>query len=214
MKETLDVLREQLSDPHRKLTPPVKGWVQRVCSIYDKAIKASIGMPTFMDSSTLQREAPKDIPTLPLDGYQLIERTCLVEKFATLGTTAGGFYASLLASDLTEFVGVNKVYRINKVTSWTVPRAEGSVNQSGFAGVSVPVSSGASGDNILPIWSENYTPLGQGFAGVVTQFPLGDFPLYSSVEGTVILNHFTALGGAGGITGVLVVFHVVLETLI
>lgn len=213
MRGTLERLKSTLSDPTKTLDPKVKGFVRRAIATYERAVKASIGMPTYSDSSTLQSEARADIPTLPLSTYQLIERTCLIEKLASLGTTAGGFYASLTAGDLGPFTGTNKLARVKSVTSWTVPKADGT-GQTSFAGVSVPAATGSTGDNILPIWSENWTPIGQGFPGIKTLFPLGDFPLYSAVENTIIVNHFTALGGTNGPTGIPVVFHVVIETLI
>jgi len=67
----------------------------------------------------------------------------------------------------------------------------------------------------MPAWAENWTQSGRGFSGIMTKFPLGDFPLYAASEtATIILRHFTALGGTGGISGVPVVFHVTIECLI
>jgi len=216
MKDRIMGLKAYLSDPTRRPSPRVVKFVNAAIEQYELAVKASIGMPTYSDSVTLQYEAPKDIPTVPLDGYQLVQRVCYIPKNATLGTTAGGFYADLTTADLAPFVGVNKYFRIKRVTSWTVPRADGNVNQSCFAGVSVPVSDGnPAGTEVLPIWSENWTPVGQGFAGIVTQYPLGDFPqVQTGGTNQTILSHFTALGGAGGVTGVPVVFHAEIECLI
>jgi len=215
MKERLEGLKTYLSDPTRRPSPRVVKFVKAAIAQYETAVKASLGMPTFSDSVTLQHEAPKDIPTVPLDGYQLLQRTCYLTKLASSGTTAGGFFAQLVASDLAAFVGTQKYYRVRKVTSWTCPRADGTANQSSFAGVAVPVSEGTAGTEVMPIWSENWTPLGQGFAGIVTQYPLGDFPQLSTTQTTVnILTHFTSLGGTGGVTGVPVVFHVEIECLI
>lgn len=201
------------ASPQRPPSREVKAWLKQMCHLYDVAVKSSIGMPTYSDSVTLQSEAPKDIPTLPLDGYQLLQRTCYITKLASSGTTAGGFYAELKASDLVPFVGTNSPFRVSKVTSWTVNRADSSLN-SGFAGVSVPLSSGSTGTEVLPIWSENWTPIGQGYAGITTTYPLGDYPLYTSIDTTIILSHFTALGGTGGPTGVPVVFHATIEYLV
>jgi len=164
----------------------------------------------------LQSEASPDIPTVPLGNFQLVQRTCYIPKSATSGTAAGGFFASLNDSDLAPFVAQNSgtYFRVKKVTSWTVPRADGNFAQGTFAGVAVLGSAGTNGE-VMPIWSENFTPVGQGFAGIVTQYPLGDFPLYTtSGTAVLILNHFTSLGGTGGISGVPVVFHVEIETLI
>jgi len=215
MKEKILGLKTYLSDPTRKPSPRVVEFVNAAIAQYELAVKASIGMPTYSDSVTLQYEASKDIPTAPLDGYQLVSRTCYIPKLATSGATAGGFYAVLNNTDLLPFVGPSKYYRIKKVTSWTAPRANGNANEACFAGVNVPVTGPAGGTEVMPIWSENWTPIGQGFAGIVTQYPLSDFPQLAVDEATVIiLQHFTALGGTGGVTGVPVVFHVDIETLI
>jgi len=210
MKETISGLIQRLSDPNRTTPIAVKRFVQRAINQYEQAVKASIGMPGYSDSVVTQSEASHDIPTLPLSGYQLIHRWCLVEKLASSGTTAGGFYAELKSSDLAPFVQ-NQYFRVKSVKSWTCPRAD-SIAAS-FAGVSVPASGSAGGTEVMPIWSENWTPVGIGFAGIHTRYPLGDFPQSTTAEGTVILTHFTNLGGTGGVTGMPVVFHVEIETL-
>jgi len=214
MKERLELLKNYLSDPNRQTSAPIRKFVKSAITQYELAVKASIGMPTYSDSVTTQVEAGTDIPTIPLSGYQLIQRTCQVVKSAASGTTAGGFFATLSSADLLAFVSPSsKFYRIKKVTSWTVPRADGNLAQGTFAGVAVPQSS-AAGNTVQAIWSENWTPVGQGFAGIVTRFPLGDFPQYDAATSVNILNHFTSLGNTGGITGVPVVMHVEIECLI
>jgi len=209
-------IKSDIYSPHRKPTAAARSYLKEAIALYEEVLKASLGVPTYSDDSTLQYEAPNDIPTAPLSGLVPIERTAYVVKKAASGTTAGGFYVDLIASDLVDWIGTStgKYFRVKKVTSWTVPRADGTLTQGTFAGVSVPVQYGSSGTEVLPTWSENWEPTGQGFAGVVTKFPLGGFPLYSGADTTVICSHFTALGGVGGITGVPVVFHVVIETLI
>jgi len=214
MKGRLEGLKTYLSDPTRKPSSRVVKFVEKAIAQYELAVKAALGMPTFTDSVTLQHEAPKDIPTAPLAGYQLLQRVCFIKKLASSGTTAGGFFAQLIASDLADYVGSKTYYRVRKVTSWTAPRADGSYNQASFAGVEVPVSQGSAGTEVMPIWSENWTSPGSGFAGIVTQYPLGDFPQLSATDTTVIVSHFTALGGTGGVTGVPVVFHVEIECLV
>lgn len=178
----------------------------------ETAAKASIGMPAYSDGVTMQFEAPPDIPTVPLDGYQLVQRFCMINKLANSGTTAGGFYADLKADDLKTFT-TNQYYRVKSVTSWTTARGDNAGNTS-FAGVSVPVQYGSSGTEVMPIWSENKTPIGKGFAGIKTMFPLGNFPLYSDADTTIICSHFTALGGTGGVAGIPVAFFVEIEALI
>jgi len=217
MRQTLTLLREKLSDPTRKINTRVEAFVQRAIAQYELAVKASIGMPTYSDDVTLQYEAPTDIPTAPLSGYQLIQRTAYIVKLATVGTTAGGFNAILSSTDLAPYVSSSTgstFFRVKKVTSWTAPRADGSLTQGTFAGVSVAPTTQSGGTEVMPTWYENWTPVGQGFAGIVTHFPLGDFPQLSSTSAETILTHFTALGGTGGVTGVPVIFHVQIECLV
>lgn len=213
-------LRERLKEirafmdahPRALCDKKVRQWLKGANSMLEAAVRAGIGMPSYTDGVTNQYEAPPDVPTLPLDGYQLIQRMCLVTKLASSGTTAGGFYADLIASDLKDFT-TNQYYRVRRVSSWTTSRGDNTGNTA-FAGVSVPVQYGTSGTEVLPIWSENRTPVGQGFSGIITEFPLGDFPLYSEADTTIICSHFTSLGGTGGITGMPVVFCVEIEALI
>jgi len=173
-------------------------------------------MPTYTDNTTLQYEGPNDIPTVPLSGLVPIQRTAYIVKTATQGTASGGYYTTLTSSEFTSWVSTtNPIFRIKQITSWTVNRADGTIAQGTFAGVSVPASSGSAGTEVTPIWSENFEPVGQGFASIVTKFPLGAYPLYSaSGTGENICLHYTSLGGTGGISGIPVVFHVVIETLI
>jgi len=211
MKERIEGIISFLSDPMKRVPQHIAVFVNKAIATYERAVKATIGMPTYSDSVTRQVEAPVDIPTIPLEGYQLLQRTCLVNKLASSGTTAGGFYATLKASDLQPYTK-NAYYRIRKVTSWT--GTIGSNVGSQFAGVQVPVGTASGGTEVMPIWSENWTPIGRGFAGIVTEFPLGDFPQFSTGDSNEILSHFTALGGAGGVTGVPVIFHVEIECLV
>lgn len=211
MKNRIDELKVYLSDPTRKPSVRVVEFFNNAVKQYDLAVRASIGMPTYSDSVTLQSEAPKDIPTLPLDGYQLVSRTCLVEKLASGGTTAGGFFATLVGTDLAPFTK-NQFFRLKAVTSWT-GTTYGSVGSS-FAGVQVPAGVASDGTEVMPIWSENWTPVGQGFAGIRTMYPLGDYPQIGNSSAAIFLTHFTSLGGTGGVTGVPVIFHVEIECLI
>jgi len=210
MKERVQGLIRYVSDPNKRTPLAVVNFVKRAVEQYESAVKASIGMPGYTDSVVTQTSAPPDIPTLPLSGYQLIHRWCLVEKLASSGTTAGGFYADLLPSDLIPFVK-NLYFRVKSVKSWTCPRAD-SVAAS-FAGVSVPGTTATGGTEVMPIWSENWTPAGVGFSGIHTHYPLGDFPQSTTSDTNVILTHFTNLGGTGGVTGMPVVFHVEIECL-
>lgn len=217
MRDTVFLMKEYLtSDPHRKPQQHIIKWVNSAVEQYEKAFKASIGMPTTSDSVTTQHDAPLDVPTVPLSGFQLVQRLCYIPKLASEGSAAGGWYAALNSVDLNPFVSSqSKFYRVNRVTSWTVPRADGNANQGTFAGVVVPATEGAGGTEVMPLWSENWSPIGKGFAGIVTQYPLGDFPQLTTEGASVnIVRHFTSLGNTGGVTNVPVVFHVLVECLI
>jgi len=218
MADTLREIQKWILEQRRLGRKPKNGfnvvlnkWVEE----YERQLKASVGMPTSSDSVTTQFEAPRDIPTMPIEGYQLLKRKCYFTKKADQGTTAGGFYAEFTTSDLANFIdGTVKFFRVSKVSSWTAYKADGTGN-SGFAGVYVASAKGsAESDSITPIWSENWTPIGEGYAGITTVYPAGDFPFYTTATNVLVLTHFTAIGGTGGITGVPVVFHVDIEYLI
>lgn len=218
MAETIRYINNWCREQRQLGRKPGKGFsaaLDKWVAEYERQLKSSVGMPTNEDSVTTQSEAPRDIPTMPLDGYQLLKRKCYLVKLASSGTTAGGFYAELNSVDLLPFIdGPQKVFRVSKVSSWTAYRADGSGN-SGFAGVSVAPKDGSSAtDSIMPIWSENWTPIGEGYAGITTMFPAGDFPYIQTSVNSTLLSHFTSLGGTGGVTGVPVIFHVTLEYLI
>jgi len=219
MKAIIDDIQALFNSPFRKPNKAAARFLRDAIDQYERAVKASLGVPTYTEDVTLQYEAPNDIPTVPLANIVPIQRTAYIVKLADQGTTAGGFYAKLIVSDFTDWVSTTsgaKYFRIRKITSWTCPRADGSLTQGTFAGVTVPVSASSTGTEVLPAWSENWEPVGQGFAGIVTKYPLGDYPLYSLVgdASISICSHFTSLGGTGGITNVPVVFHVEIETLI
>lgn len=215
-KENINTLKCLLSDPFRKPSSEAKSFLRQAIADYKQNMERMVGMPTYSDNATLQYEAPNDIPTIPLSGLVPIQRTAYIPKVATGGTTAGGFFATLATGDFTPWVSSTSggIFRIKQITSWTVPRADGNILQGTFAGVAVPASSGAAGTEVTPIWSENWEPVGQGFAGIVTKYPLGAYPLYASGTAEVICTHYTSLGGVGGITNVPVIFHVVIESLI
>jgi len=218
LKTIIEAIKLDVSSPFRKPSKGAKSFLKDAIALYERAQKASLGVPTYTDNSTLQYEAPNDIPTAPLSGLVPVQRTAYIVKLASSGTTAGGFYADLIASDLAPWTSTatGKYFRVKDITSWTVPKVDGAVNSASFAGQQIPASFGSSGTEVLPTWSENFEPVGQGFAGIKTRFPLGAYPLYSGVstDTTIICSHFTALGGTGGVTGVPVVFHVTIESLI
>lgn len=210
----INLLKRILSDPLRKPTRGAKSFLKDAIADYQRAQTAMLGTPTYSENATLQREASNDIPTVPLSGLVPIQRTAYIVKAATGGTAAGGFFANLVPTDFDPWCSSQNVFRVKKITSWTVTRPDGGANQASFAGVSVLTQSGSSGTEALPIWSENWEPVGQGFAGIETTFPLGAYPLYLTSETAVIASHYTSLGSTGGVTGIPVVFHVVIETLI
>jgi len=218
LRNIITAIENDFNDPMKKPTKLAKAYLREAVAQYELAYKASIGMPTYTDNSTLQYEGPNDIPTAPLSGLVPIQRTAYIVKLASQGTTAGGFYVDLIASDFVPWTSstTGKYFRVKDITSWTCNRADGALTQGTFAGVNVPVQFGSSGTEALPAWSENWEPIGQGFASIKTCFPLGAYPLFSGVstDTTIICSHFTALGGTGGVTGVPVVFHVTIESLI
>jgi hypothetical protein len=215
-KENINTLQALFSDPFRKPSSEAKAFLRQAIADYKKTAERMIGMPTYTDNTTLQYEAPNDIPTVPLSGLVPVQRTAYIAKVATGGSTGGGFFATLATGDLVPWVSTASggVFRVKQITSWTVPRSDGSILQGTFAGVAVPASSGSAGTEVTPIWSENWEPVGQGFAGIVTKFPLGAYPLYATGTAEVICSHYTSLGGVGGVTNIPVIFHVVIESLI
>lgn len=219
LKSIIDSILDLFRRPGVKPGKAAKTFLKEAIRQYEQLMKSNIGVPTYSENATLQFEAPNDVPTAPLSGLNPVQRTAYIVKLASSGSAAGGFYASLQPQDFAGWVSADangKFFRVRKISSWSVPRADGNVTQGTFAGVSVPAQSGSSGTEALPTWAENWEPVGQGFAGIVTQFPLGDYPLYSVVgDGSAIIcQHYTSLGGTGGVTGVPVIFHVLIESLI
>lgn len=210
----INLLKTILNDPLRKPSRSAKSFLKDAIADFHRTQQASLGTPTYSDNATLQREASNDIPTVPLSSLVPIQRTAYIVKSATGGTAAGGFFVNLVPSDFDPWCSSTNVFRVKKIKSWTVTRPDGGANQASFAGVSVLTQSGSSGTEALPTWSENWEPVGQGFAGIETTFPLGAYPLYLTSENAVIATHYTSLGSTGGVTGIPVVFHVVIETLI
>lgn len=215
-KANIASLQKLFEDPFRKPNREAKAFLRQAIDEFRRATERSLGMPTYTDNTTLQYEAPNDIPTVPLAGLVPVQRTAYIAKVASGGSTGGGFFATLATGDLLPWVSTASagIFRVKQITSWTVPRSDGNILQGTFAGVAVPSSSGSSGTEVTPIWSENWEPVGQGFAGVVTKFPLGAYPLYATGTAEVICSHYTSLGGVGGVTGVPVIFHVIIESLI
>jgi len=215
-KEMINTLMCLINDPFRKPSKSAKSFLKDAIADYKLTQERMIGTPTYTDNATLQYEAPNDIPTVPLSGLVPVQRTAYIVKTATQGSAAGGFYTTLTSNELSVWVSTAApIFRIKQITSWTVNRADGGIAQGTFAGVSVPASSGTAGTEVTPIWSENFEPVGQGYAGIVTKFPLGAYPLYSATgTGENICLHYTSLGGTGGVAGLPVVFHIVIETLV
>jgi hypothetical protein len=102
------------------------------------------------------------------------------------------------------------------VKSWTVPRFNSGASAAEFSAVSVPLQEGSNGTEVMPAWESNWTRVGSGFSGLITKFPLGDFPLFPTGGNSSILTHFIGDGYTGGdATNFLsVVFDVILECLI
>lgn len=177
-----------------------------------------VGDSTLSDDVTTLSEAPPDIPPVPYNNSTVFERKCRVQKLANQGTVGGGLSAYLTVADLIPYTqGSSNPFRVKKVTSWTLPRYNSGASAAEFCSVNIPLQSGNAGTEVMPTWASNYTRVGEGFTGLVTQFPLGDLPLYVASEGTTnILQHFATDGfmGASATEFLSVVFDVVLECLV
>jgi len=163
------------------------------------------------------KEAPHDIPPMPLTGFTEVEYRVRITKLATQGSAAGGFYAALLSTDFAPWVGSSSgLFRLKSLTSWTGARSDaGSSNNTQYHSSDILGQTGAEGTEILPSWVENWTSLGQGFAGVLSQFPMGSFPVMSSSgTATTVANLFATLGGAGGVSGIPIIMDVVFACLV
>jgi hypothetical protein len=210
-RQVLEKLRElRVKYPH---CPKVNGWTRR----YLDKIHTSERMvddALLSDDVTTIAEGPFDLPPVPYNGSTVVERLCRVQKLANQGTIAGGLHALLQTGDLASFS--DGVFRVKEVKSWTVPRYNSGASAAEFSAVSVPLQEGSSGTEVMPNWESNWTRVGSGFSGLVTQFPLGDLPLFPTGGNSTILSHFIGDGYTGGsATDFLsVVFDVVLECLI
>jgi hypothetical protein len=207
VREKLRLMAE--SRPNCRL---VRKWLRAHTVSMDLASDAenNDGVITF-------REAEHDIPPMPLSGYMEVEYKARITKLATQGGTGGGFYASLLSSDLAPWIGTSSsLFRVKKITSWTASRSDAAgSNNTQYHSSDILGQTGADGTEILPSWVENWTSIGQGFAGVAAEFPLGSLPVMSaSGTATTIGNFFTALGGAGGVSGIPVILDVVFACLV
>lgn len=193
--------------------PRVSGWLRR---FMDKVHTSErmVGDATLSDDVTTISEGPFDLPPVPLNGSTIIERKCRIQKVANSGTTAGGLYAALTTADLAAYS--DGVFRVKEVKSWTIPKYNSGASAAEFSAVSVPVQEGNSGTEVMPAWESNWTRVGSGFSGLVTKFPLGDFPLFPSGGTATLLSHFVGDGFTGGSATefLSVVFDVVLECLI
>jgi hypothetical protein len=161
------------------------------------------------------REGDHDIPPAPLTGYMEVEYRARITKLATEGTSAGGFYASLKTSDLAPWVGnSSSLFRVKKISSWTAVQPTNGAG-TGYHSSDILGQTGSEGTEILPSWVENWTSIGQGFAGIVSEFPLGALPIMSaSGTAATIGNFFTALGGTNGASGIPVILDVVFACLV
>lgn len=171
---------------------------------------SNVGPTNLSDDVMSIRSAPHEIPAVALSGFQFLERRVRVTKLATSGTAAGGFYASLLPTDFSLYT--TSLFRIKKITSWTASVNSGTDSQ--FAGLNTLEAQGSSGTEALPSWTEDFTRIGNGYAGVEVSYPMGDFLLFADTATAAIANHYTSLGGTGGVTGIPVVFDVIAEVCI
>jgi len=145
------------------------------------------------------REAPFDIPVIAEDGATIIERHVRVVKAAGNGSATSGYYAQLFPTDLADYGQLSSSgTKIKRITSYSLGSEE--------ARVAVQTSKT---NELLGASVSNYTRIGSGFCGIVTDYPLGDFPLYILNETGDILGH-----NVGKQSGLSVIFDVILEILI
>jgi hypothetical protein len=189
----------------------VDSWISKFSHKLDSS-RSLVGDAGLSDDVTTITEGPFDLPPVPLNGSTIIERRCRIQKLANQGTAAGGLYAALTTTECAAYS--DGVFRIKEVRSWTIPNATAGASAAEFSAVQVPLQEGASGTEVMPAWESNWTRVGTGFSGLITKFPLGDFPLFPSGTPTTILNHFIGDGYVGSATGLSVVFDVLLECLI
>jgi len=191
---------------------PIQGAVRKCLAntIQTLSSNSNVGPTNSRDDVMSIRSAPHEIPAVALSGYQFLERRIRISKLAILGTAAGGFYASLIPTDFSNYT--TAYFRIKRITSWTAPVNSGTESQ--FAGLNTVVATGAEGTEALPSWTEDYTRIGNGYAGIEVTYPMGDFLLFAETGTAVIANHYTSLGGTGGASGIPVVFDVIAEVLI
>lgn len=204
-------LLELVADLRRKYPscPRVRNRVKKLLQI----ASADVTTPSLSDDVTVLTEGALDLPPVPRSGSQVIERKVRIFKQANAGTTITGFYAPLTTTDMNPFT--QGYARLKQVESWTIPRDDGKGNVE-MSSVQVLHQEGASGTEVMPTWSTNWTRVGQGYSGIKTDFPLGDFPLFPTGSTVNLVNHFVGIGGSGAsATDFLwVVFDVVLECLI
>lgn len=145
------------------------------------------------------REAPFDIPVIAEDGATIIERHVRVVKPASSGTAGSGYYAQLLPTDLADYGQLSTSgVKIKRVTSYSLGSEE--------ARVAIQTTSN---DELLGAAVSNYTRIGEGFCGIVTDYPMGDFPLFLLNESSDILGH-----NVGSQSGLKVIFDVIMMILI
>jgi hypothetical protein len=145
------------------------------------------------------REAPFDIPVIAEDGATVIQRHVRVIKAASSGTAGSGYYAQLLPTDLADFgQPATSGVKIKKITSYTLGAEE--------ATVAIATNSTT---ELLGASVTNFTRIGAGFCGIVTDFPLGDFPLFLLNSTASILGH-----NVGTTSGLKVIFDCIIEILI
>jgi hypothetical protein len=151
------------------------------------------------EQTTTMFEGPFDIPVVNQDGATPIERKVRIIKSATAGSATSGYYANLVPGDFIDYVQLaTSGFKIKEITSWSLGSEE-----------AIVAFQTSSSDELLGNSVSNFTRIGEGFCGIITKFPMGDWPLYLANETANIIGH-----NVGSQAALKVVFDVILELLI
>jgi len=151
------------------------------------------------EHTTTMFEGPFDIPVVNQDGATPIERKVRIVKAATAGSATSGYYANLVPGDFIDYVQLaTSGFKIKEITSWSLGSEE-----------AIVAFQTSSSDELLGNSVSNFTRIGEGFCGIITKFPMGDWPLYLANETANIIGH-----NVGSQAALKVVFDVILELLI
>jgi len=168
--------------------------------LYKQELQGELGEGGAFNSeqTTTMFEGPYDIPVANENGATPIERKVRIVKMASAGSATSGFYAQLKPSDFVDYVQLaTSGFKIKEITSWSTSSEE-----------AIVAFQTTSNDELLGNSVSNWTRIGEGFCGIITKFPMGDWPLYLANETADIIGHNV------GANSQKVIFDVILELLI